>query len=202
MTSTNQKPLDISTARAYSAGDTDPRYDSTITSLCLPQKHPECKFSSENPAAKLFSHKKVKLTVFDHSIPKLTLDRYRDLRELLDGPLSDYIGPESLRHDAVSIKLKLAGVKEDNPKPYLIVLCGEDVSPKVIKFFRQSHIKQEYKPGGDDPTLPSFEVAVFEIPPQSKATSLAGVLHVASTWSDPGSFVHTMRDSYRHTGGQ
>ena len=121
------------------------------------------------PARRSFHRRVVQLRPFEMEISEAVQNRFSDLVELFEKPLYDHLARSQNHFTAISIKLKVLGASEIPPKPWIVILCQQQVSPMVKQFFNQPHIKSEYKPHRVEDLLPSFGLVVFSRPPRSIA---------------------------------
>jgi hypothetical protein len=123
------------------------------------------------PSAKLWPRKTTKLVPFDKPISPSTWDRFNDLNELFSKDLNDYLTKSRRRYRAFGIKLKVLGENEADSKPWIVVLCDQEISGKVKQFFSRKNVKSEYQPSNPDASTPFFEFIVCERPPRPIAAT-------------------------------
>ncbi|KAL1969803.1 hypothetical protein VTN77DRAFT_7312 [Rasamsonia byssochlamydoides] len=110
-----------------------------------------------------------KLQQFKKEVNKATIDRFNDVVELLSEPLLSYLQKSKprTRPCRMAIRLVVLGKTADDAKPCIVVLCDRRRSERVKRFFDKGLAKDVCKP--EDPMLPSFDVHIFDYPPQTKA---------------------------------
>ncbi|CAH0039592.1 unnamed protein product [Clonostachys solani] len=106
------------------------------------------------------------LAEFDKSVDNATLSRFRHVHLLLEKPLLEYIrGSIRKKNCPISIRLMVLGRSEDDAKPCIVVLCPEQQSKKVRKFFDKKSVRTLRLP---EDGQPSFEVFVVGRAPETK----------------------------------
>ena len=113
--------------------------------------------------------KKTKLRPFDQEISQAVQNRFSDLTELFGSSLYSFLIKRRVKYNAISIKLKVLGKDERSAKPWVVVQCDEAASKPIKDFFDQPAVKSQYRPGGSEPDLPSFDVVVHPRAPVSLA---------------------------------
>lgn len=108
------------------------------------------------------------LTEFDKSVDSYTLNRFSLVQEQIEKPLLDYICRKTprRRYRPIALRLMVLGWSEDTAKPCIVVLCPEEQSKRVRKFFDKSHVIALCRP--EDDTAPSFDVFVRGRAPETK----------------------------------
>jgi hypothetical protein len=107
---------------------------------------------------------KIKLTPFDKPIPKLTQNRFEDLRELYADSLNELTrGVHPCR--GILMSLKVLGESESTAAPWIFIQCDKAIAPKVRRFFKQSHVESEFKPLHPNAYKPKFDIYVHDMPP-------------------------------------
>ncbi|KAF2425285.1 hypothetical protein EJ08DRAFT_700513 [Tothia fuscella] len=99
-------------------------------------------------------------------IPEATRDRFRDLVEMFDEPLSTCISAGCRPLSPIKITLQGLGVSKDLASLWIVVLCDANVSKRIRQFFKQRWVIEECKGGSADSTEPTFRVLVCERPPR------------------------------------
>lgn len=127
--------------------------------------------SLESTPDKRLQSKVTKLKPYSKDVPDATKKRFRDLTELFDQPLYDYLIKARLKPGAISIKLQVLGESEATAKPWIVVLCNGTVSKKVKQFFNQRHVKSEYQPCSANSDFPFLRVVVCDRPPRPMAAT-------------------------------
>ncbi|KAK4085019.1 uncharacterized protein Triagg1_9 [Trichoderma aggressivum f. europaeum] len=103
---------------------------------------------------------------FDKSVDNATISQFRHVHSLLEKPLLEYIRSTIRKKQCpVSIRLMVLGRSEDDAKPCIVVLCPEQQSKKVRKFFDKKSVRALRLPEDDQP---SFEVFVVGREPETK----------------------------------
>ncbi|PKK47705.1 hypothetical protein CI102_6691, partial [Trichoderma harzianum] len=103
---------------------------------------------------------------FDKSVDNATISRFRHVHSLLEKPLLEYIRSTIRKKQCpISIRLMVLGRSEDDAKPCIVVLCPEQQSKKVRKFFDKKSVRALRLPEGGQP---SFEVFVVGREPETK----------------------------------
>ncbi|KAL7911684.1 hypothetical protein GGI35DRAFT_468169 [Trichoderma velutinum] len=103
---------------------------------------------------------------FDKSVDSATLSRFRHVNSLLEKPLLEYIRNTIRKKNCpISIRLMVLGRSEDDAKPCIVVLCPEQQSKKVRKFFDKKSVKAVRLP---EDGQPSFDVFVVGREPETK----------------------------------
>jgi hypothetical protein len=107
---------------------------------------------------------KMKLIPFEKTIPKLTQNRFEDLRELHADNLIDLTRGVS-RSRGILMSLKVLGESESTAAPWVFIQCDKAVAKKVRRFFKLPSVELDFKPPNPDAYTPSFEIYVYEMPP-------------------------------------
>ncbi|KAL6811630.1 hypothetical protein J3E69DRAFT_350045 [Trichoderma sp. SZMC 28015] len=103
---------------------------------------------------------------FDKSVDNATISRFHHVRSLLEKPLLEYIRSTiRKKHSPISIRLMVLGRSEDDAKPCIVVLCPEQQSNRVKKFFEKKSVRALRLPKDGQP---SFEVFVIGRKPETK----------------------------------
>ncbi|KAJ4854854.1 uncharacterized protein T069G_10412 [Trichoderma breve] len=103
---------------------------------------------------------------FDKSVDNATISRFRHVHSLLEKPLLEYIRSTIRKKQCpISIRLMVLGRSEDDAKPCIVVLCPEQQSKKVRKFFDKKSVRALRLP---EDGQPSFEVFVVGREPETK----------------------------------
>jgi hypothetical protein len=108
--------------------------------------------------------KKIKLTPFDKDIPRLTQNRFEDLRELHADNLVK-LTRGSFRCRGILMSLKVLGESESTAEPWVFIQCDKAVARKVGQYFKQRSVESDFKPPNPDAYTPNFEIYVHEMPP-------------------------------------
>ena len=103
------------------------------------------------------------LKVFDVDIPEPDKCRFRELCEIFERLLQEYMENRGLNL-WVSIHLEVFGTSEATAAPCIIVVCKYTEKREVKTFFRQQHVRSEYKPPKTT-SLPRFRVLFCYRPP-------------------------------------
>jgi hypothetical protein len=103
---------------------------------------------------------------FEKDVDKATIDRFKDVLELIEGPLLSYMQRSRLRYRPMAIRLMVLGKSEEDAKPWIVVLCNEDQSKRVKRFFEKKLAKDLCRP--QDLTLPSFDILIVNQPLRTK----------------------------------
>ncbi|KAI5459332.1 hypothetical protein BGZ63DRAFT_325107, partial [Mariannaea sp. PMI_226] len=107
------------------------------------------------------------LAEFDKPVTDATISRFNHIHSQLEKPLLAYIcSKDSRKYRPIALRLMVLGRSEDDAKPCIVVLCPEQQSKRVIKFFDRDSVQTLCRP--EDNTVPSFEVVVLGRPPQVK----------------------------------
>jgi hypothetical protein len=93
----------------------------------------------------LTRRKKTKLTHFEKEIPKLTQNRFEDLRELYADSLNNLASGISKRR-GILMTLKVLGESEETAEPWVFIQCDKAIAKKVRRFFKQSSVVSDFKP--------------------------------------------------------
>ncbi|KAE8443140.1 hypothetical protein EG329_002309 [Mollisiaceae sp. DMI_Dod_QoI] len=112
----------------------------------------------------LTRRKKTKLTYFEKEIPKLTRNRFEDLRELYTDSLNNLASGISKRR-GILMTLKVLGESEETAEPWVFIQCDKAIAKKVRRFFKQSSIVSDFKPPSPNIYTPKLDVYVHEFPP-------------------------------------
>ncbi|KAM6485840.1 hypothetical protein HDV62DRAFT_261237 [Trichoderma sp. SZMC 28011] len=103
---------------------------------------------------------------FDKSVDNATISRFRHVHSLLEKPLLEYLRSTIRKKQCpISIRLMVLGRSEDDAKPCIVVLCPEQQSKKVRKFFDKKSVRALRLP---EDGQPSFEVFVVGREPETK----------------------------------
>ncbi|CAG9995976.1 unnamed protein product [Clonostachys byssicola] len=106
------------------------------------------------------------LIEFDKSVDNATLSRFRHVHLMLEKPLLEYIrGSIRKKNCPIAIRLMVLGRCEADAKPCIVVLCPEQQSRKVRKFFDKKSVRSLRLP---EDGQPSFEVFVVGRAPEPK----------------------------------
>ncbi|KAH0553375.1 hypothetical protein GP486_006556 [Trichoglossum hirsutum] len=103
---------------------------------------------------------------FEKDVDKATIDRFKDVLELIEGPLLGYMQRSRLRYRPMAIRLMVLGKSEEDAIPWIVVLCNEDQSKRVKRFFEKKLAKDLCRP--QDLTLPPFDVLIVNQPLRTK----------------------------------
>lgn len=181
--SLHQKPMDADAVTAstelkpseISINGTDSGYASAATSPDNGGSGSQETFTDciPYPARRSFHRRVVQLRPFEMEISEPVQNRFSDLVELFEKPLYNHLARSQNHLTAISIKLKVLGASELTAKPWIVILCQHQVSPRVKQFFNQQHIKSEYQPHHVEDSLPSFGLVVFSRPPRSIAARIS-----------------------------
>ncbi|KAK4070723.1 hypothetical protein Trihar35433_5190 [Trichoderma harzianum] len=96
---------------------------------------------------------------FGKSVDNTTISRFRHVLSLLEKPLLEYLRSTIRKKQCpISIRLVVLGRSEDDAKPCIVVLCPEQQSKKVRKFFDKKSIRALRFP---EDGQPSFKLTVF-----------------------------------------
>ncbi|KAH8797455.1 hypothetical protein F5882DRAFT_349369 [Hyaloscypha sp. PMI_1271] len=110
------------------------------------------------------ARKKTKLQHFEISIPKLTQDRFADLRELYAETLNNLTWGVSRRR-GILMTLKVLGVSLSTATPWVFIQCDKTIAGSVRRFFKQPSVEADFKPANPDAYTPRFDIYVHELPP-------------------------------------
>lgn len=103
---------------------------------------------------------------FDKSVDNATISRFRHVHSLLEKPLLEYLRSTIRKKQCpISMRLMVLGRSEDDAKPCIVVLCPEQQSKKVRKFFDKKSVRALRLP---EDGQPSFEVFVVGREPETK----------------------------------
>jgi len=86
--------------------------------------------------------------------------------ERLEAPLLTYMRKSWQKHRPMALRLMVLGRTEAEAKPWIVALCHEDRVKRVQRFFDKPYEKEICRP--QDPTIPSFEVAVIGHAPRTR----------------------------------
>jgi hypothetical protein len=105
---------------------------------------------------------------FEKDVDQATLDRFKDVIERVQNPLVEYMRKRYKARDfqTMAIRLMVIGATYDDAKPHIVVLCSEDKTKRVKKFFAQRLITAIYR--SNDESHVSFEVTVVGQAPRLK----------------------------------
>jgi hypothetical protein len=135
--------------------------------------------------------KKIKLKPFDKEIPRLTQNRFNDLRELYADSLTKLTrGPSSCR--GILMTLKVLGESESTAAPWVFIQCDKTAARKVRRFFEQPSVESDFKPPEPNSYQPSFEIYVHEMPPLELWGNSPGYL----TSEDDDNLLYDMLELY------
>ncbi|KAE9377692.1 hypothetical protein N431DRAFT_478867 [Stipitochalara longipes BDJ] len=110
------------------------------------------------------ARKKTKLTLFDIAIPKLTQNRFDDLRELHAENLTKLTrGVPRCR--GILMSLKVLGESAATAAPWVFIQCDKAIAGKVRRFFKQHSVESDFKPAKPDAYTPRLDIYVHEMPP-------------------------------------
>jgi hypothetical protein len=127
--------------------------------------------------------KTIILKQFDKHIPKLTQDRFEDLREQFAESLNNLTRALPPKCRGILMSLKAMGESESTATPWVFIQCHETVAPKVRRFFKQTSIEEEFKPQKPDAYNPRFEIYVHKMAPRvlhNQSSASASVYTVAN----------------------
>jgi len=119
---------------------------------------------ANTPLLSLTRRKKAKLTHFEKEIPKLTQNRFEDLRELYADSLNNLTSGISKRR-GILMTLKVLGESEETAEPWVFIQCDKAIAKKVRRFFKQSSVVSDFKPPSPNIYTPKLDVYVHELPP-------------------------------------
>ena len=112
----------------------------------------------------ILGRKKTKLLRFEKEIPKLTQNRFEDLRELhADSLVKLTRGVPRCR--GILMSLKVLGETESSAAPWIFIQCERAVAVKVRRFFKQPLVELDFKPDSPNSYTPRFDRYVHEMPP-------------------------------------
>ena len=106
---------------------------------------------------------------FEKKVDEAIIHCFQDVVERLEGPLFTYMCKQWRQSRPMAIRLMVLGKDEGDAKPWIVVLCTQDRSRRVQRFFQKKFAKAVYCPEG--PAEHRFEVLVIGQPPKTKATS-------------------------------
>lgn len=108
------------------------------------------------------------LTEFDKSVDDARLSRFNHVHSQLETPLLAYVRSKirSREYRLIALRLMVLGRSEDDVNPCIVVLCPEQQSKMVRKFFDKDYVRALCQPK-DDLVL-SFEVFVLGRPPETR----------------------------------
>lgn len=106
---------------------------------------------------------------FEKEVDQSIIDRFQDVVERLEGPLFDDMRKPWRQPRPTAIRLMVLGKDEGDAKPWIVVLCSQDQSKRIKRFFQQKFAKAVYCPEG--PAEQRFEVLVIGHPPIHKAAN-------------------------------
>ncbi|KAH8658875.1 hypothetical protein BGZ61DRAFT_540393 [Ilyonectria robusta] len=108
------------------------------------------------------------LAEFDKSVGDATRSHFNHMHSRLEEPLLAYIRNKipGKKYRPIALRLMVLGRSEDDAKPCIVVLCPEQQSKRVRKFFDKDSVRTLCRP--EDGTLPSFEVFVLGRPLETK----------------------------------
>jgi hypothetical protein len=116
------------------------------------------------PRWSIAGRKKTKLLHFEKDIPRLTQNRFEDLRELhADNLIKLTRGLSRCR--GILMSLKVLGENESTAAPWVFIQCDKAIAGKVRRFFKQPFVESDFKPAHPNAHTPNFEVYVYEMPP-------------------------------------
>ncbi|TEY68087.1 hypothetical protein BOTCAL_0123g00160 [Botryotinia calthae] len=105
------------------------------------------------------------LRTYNKSIPKLTKERFSDLREQYAESLNNFT--RSLPScSSVLMTLQVLGEDEESAEPWVFVQCDKAVFKKVNSFFKQPVIKMDFEPSQPDDRSPRLRVLVCPLKPR------------------------------------
>ncbi|PQE19035.1 Ankyrin repeat domain-containing 52 protein [Rutstroemia sp. NJR-2017a WRK4] len=107
---------------------------------------------------------KMKLIPFDKPIPRLTQNRFEDLRELHADSLNK-LTRGLPRCRGILMSLKVLGQSESTAAPWIFIQCDKAIARKVRGFFKQPAVQSDFNPSSPDAYTPKFEIYVHEMPP-------------------------------------
>ncbi|KAI9862671.1 MAG: hypothetical protein M1813_004167 [Trichoglossum hirsutum] len=113
-----------------------------------------------------FKLRATRLKTFNREIGEPIKHRFRDIIELYERPLHDYLSKAVVNFGVISIKLRVLGESEETAKPWIVIFCDKEVSKRVKKFFNRPMVKKECQHPDSAPDLPSFEVLVHDRAPR------------------------------------
>jgi len=118
---------------------------------------------TKTPLMSLTRQKKSKLMHFEKLIPKLTQNRFEDLRELYADSLNNLASGIPKRR-GILMTLKVLGESEETAEPWVFIQCDKAIAKKVRRFFKQSSVVSDFKPPSPNKYTPKLEVYVHELP--------------------------------------
>ncbi|KAL7783945.1 hypothetical protein V8C43DRAFT_325688 [Trichoderma afarasin] len=118
---------------------------------------------------------------FHKSVDNATISRFRHVHSLLEKPLLEYIRSTIRKKQCpISIRLMVLGRSEDDAKPCIVVLCPEQQSKKVRKFFDRKSVRALRFPKDGQPSFKIFvSSAGFLV---EKRCTFGGV--IKASWSN------------------
>lgn len=177
---------DQSSDSGYGSGVSSPNGDKVAaSSQAKPQTKPDTGCSTSIHASQprpLEVGGTQGLKRFEKEVDQATIDKFQIVVERLQGPLlSQMRRPWQQRHPT-AIRLMVLGKDETDAKPWIVVLCAQDQSRRIKRFFQQKFARAIYCPEG--PAEHQFEVLVIGQPPRTKASDT--LLDVYGGLSSPG----------------
>jgi hypothetical protein len=118
---------------------------------------------NSTPLLSLTRRKKTKLSPYEKEIPKLTRNRFEDLRELYADSLNDLASGIAKRR-GILMTLKVLGESEETAEPWVFVQCDKTIAKKVRRFFKQPSVLSDFKPPTSNSFTPKLDVYVHELP--------------------------------------
>ncbi|KAM0130966.1 hypothetical protein ACHAP3_007193 [Botrytis cinerea] len=105
------------------------------------------------------------LRAYKKPIPRLTKERFSDLREQYAESLNNFT--RSLPScSSVLMTLQVLGEDEESAQPWVFVQCDKAVFKKVNSFFKQPVIKMDFEPSQPDDRSPRLRVLVCPLKPR------------------------------------
>lgn len=134
-----------------------------------PQTEPNRGFNAANQPKPIIVVGTRGLKRFEKEVDQSIIDRFHDVVERLECPLFDYMRKSWRQPRPTAIRLMVLGKDEGDARPWIVVLCSQDQSKHIKRFFQQKFVKAVYCPEG--PAEQRFEVLVIGQPPRPKAAN-------------------------------
>ena len=164
---------------ATDSGGTDSGYATAESAGSTPGKGTPAKIEDKTnselyplPQRRLFKGKVQQIRQYDIQLPLWFHERFKDLCELLGGPLHEYLAKAKARYKHIAMKLKVLGENEERARPWIVILCDAAILKKVKHFFQQQWVKSEYQPSDAKLDLPYFDIYYLGQAPQQYAASV------------------------------
>ncbi|ERF74301.1 hypothetical protein EPUS_01988 [Endocarpon pusillum Z07020] len=158
------------TDSGYGSAVGSPRTDEQGASAqTQPQTEPNQGFNAANQPKPTIVGATRGLKKFEKEVDQSIIDRFQDVVERLEGPLFEYMRKSWRQPRPTAIRLMVLGKDEGDARPWIVVLCSQDQSKRIKRFFQQKFAKAVYCPEG--PAEQRFEVLVIGQPPRPKAAN-------------------------------